>query len=44
VFFKIKKVLLLVSELYICQNARCNDKKIMNGLFVYAIFFSISFK
>jgi hypothetical protein len=26
VFFKIKKVHLLVSELYIYQNARCNDK------------------
>ena len=27
VFFKIKKVHLLVSELYIYQNARCNNKK-----------------
>ena len=27
VFFKLIKVHLLVSELYIYQNARCNDKK-----------------
>jgi len=27
VFFKLIKVLLLVSELCICQNARWNDKK-----------------
>ena len=27
VFFKLIKVHLLVSELYICQNARSNDKK-----------------
>jgi len=27
VFFKLIKVHLLVSELYIHQNARCNDKK-----------------
>jgi len=27
VFFKLIKVNLLVSELYIYQNARCNDKK-----------------
>jgi uncharacterized membrane protein YjjB (DUF3815 family) len=27
VFFKLTKVLLLVSELYKYQNARCNDKK-----------------
>ena len=27
-FFKLMKVHLLVSELYIYQNARCNDKKI----------------
>ena len=26
-FFKLLKVHLLVSELYIYQNARCNDKK-----------------
>ena len=28
VFFKVIKVHLLVTELYIYQNARCNDKKI----------------
>jgi hypothetical protein len=27
VFFKLIKALLLVSELYIHQNARCNDKE-----------------
>ena len=27
VFFKLAKVHLLVSELYIYQNVRCNDKK-----------------
>ena len=27
VFFKLIKVYLLVSELYIYQNERCNDKK-----------------
>jgi hypothetical protein len=27
VFFKLKKVHMLISELYIHQNARCNDKK-----------------
>ena len=30
VFFKVIKVHLLVSELYIYQNARCNDKKKKN--------------
>ena len=30
VFFKLIKVHLLVSELYIYQNARCNDKKRIN--------------
>ena len=29
VFFKLIKVHFLVSELYIYQNARCNDKKKM---------------
>jgi len=28
VFFKLIKVYLLVSELYIYQNARCNDKNL----------------
>ena len=28
-FFKLIKVRLLVSELYMYQNARCNDKKIV---------------
>jgi len=38
VFFKLIKVHLLVSELYIYQNARCNDKnacsKLINLLFI----------
>ena len=36
VFFKIKKVHLLVSELYMYQNARCNDKK--DALFLPNLF------
>ena len=32
VFFKLIKVPLLVSELYIYQNARCNDKTKINSL------------
>jgi len=32
VFFKSIKVYLLVSELYIYQNARCNDKKLITRL------------
>ena len=31
VFFKLIKVLLLVSELYVYQNARYNDKKLENN-------------
>ena len=33
VFFKLIKVHLLVSELYVYQNARCNDKKNVQGRF-----------
>jgi len=33
VFFKLIKVLLLVSEIYMHQNGRCNDKKIHGGTF-----------
>jgi len=32
VFFKIKKVHLLASELYLYQNARCNNKKMRKEL------------
>jgi len=31
VFFKLTEVHLLVSELYIYQNARCNDTKILKN-------------
>ena len=31
-FFKLIKVHLLVSELYIYKNARCNDKKMIKKL------------
>ena len=34
VLFKLIKVHLLVSELYIYQNARCNDKKSMFIVFI----------
>ena len=42
-FFKLIKVLLLVSKLYIYQNARCNDKKTSMpkydiGTFIYLYF------
>ena len=33
VFFKLIKVHLLVSELYIYQNARCNDKNCLYPLY-----------
>ena len=35
VFFKLIKVHLLVSELYIYQNARCNDKTILSDMMIY---------
>jgi len=35
VFFKLIKVLLLLSELYIYQNARCNDTKKLHFILKY---------
>jgi hypothetical protein len=35
VFFKLIKVYLLVSELYIYQNARCNDKNKKTALLTF---------
>ena len=37
VFFKLIKVHLLVSELYVYQNARCNDKKKKKTYPLYAL-------
>ena len=41
VFFKLIKVHLLVSELYIYQNVRCNEKKTVLPVFELNVFSSL---